>query len=249
VPHGVFAQRRVASEQSRTVGVAPGEEVGIADQAVFHDFGVTGLEFALGQRVEHGEVCEHERGLVECADEIFAGGGVDRGLAPHARIDLRKQRRGQLDEVAAALEDRRGKTGEIANHPAAEREDMVAALDFLGKQPVDRRGEVFPALGRLAGREDAPRRLVSGRMQCLLDYRAPGGMDVAVGDHRDTPLAQSAVAMLNQSGEQSRAHDDFVGPTGDVDRDYSHSLIPLRTLPTVRECGPLVLFTWIGACA
>ena len=50
----------------------PGEERGIADQAVFRDLGIAGAEFARRQRVEQRGVGEDQARLVEGADEVLA---------------------------------------------------------------------------------------------------------------------------------------------------------------------------------
>ena len=86
-----------------------------------------------------------QRGLVERADQILAGACVDRGLAADRRIDLREQGRRDLDEAAAALEDRGGEADEIADHAATERDDMIAALDAEFEQPVGQRFERAPS--------------------------------------------------------------------------------------------------------
>ena len=87
---------------------------------------------------------------MEGADEVLAGGGVDCGLAANARIHLCQQAGGQLDKMATALQNGGGKAGKVANNPAAKREDMIAALDFLLQQPVNRGGKLRPAFRGLA---------------------------------------------------------------------------------------------------
>src|SRR3569623_2809177 len=88
---------------------------------------------------------------MECADQVLAGARVTRGLAADRAVDLREQRGGHLDEAAAALEDRASEPDEIADHPAAERDDMVAALHAKFEQAIGQRLELGPAFGRLAG--------------------------------------------------------------------------------------------------
>ena len=71
------------------VRFAPGEEIGIVQQAVFDYFGVARAQLRRGQRgASSGEVGDHQGGLMERADQVFACGGVDGGLAANARIDL-----------------------------------------------------------------------------------------------------------------------------------------------------------------
>ena len=46
---------------------------GVADQAVFDDLGIAGAQLARRQGVEAGGVDQHQRRLVEGADQILAG--------------------------------------------------------------------------------------------------------------------------------------------------------------------------------
>jgi hypothetical protein len=160
---------------------------------------------------------------VERADQVLARGGVDRRLAADARIDLGEQRGRQLDEAAAALEDRRGKADEVADHPAAERQHVIAALDFLGQQPVDHKLEHGPRLGAFARLEHQPARLEPGPGQRAFDRVLPVSGDVAVGHHRHAPLAQQGAALGGQVGQQPAADPHLVGAAGQFDRDHSHS--------------------------
>ena len=82
--HGIFAQRRIAAEHRGPVGIAPAEKVGIAKQAVLHHLGITGKKLSPRQGVEHGQIGEHQRGLMKSADQVLARGGVDCGLAADA---------------------------------------------------------------------------------------------------------------------------------------------------------------------
>lgn len=124
---------------------------------------------------------------------------------------------------------------------------MVAALHLFGQQPVHCGSQLLPALARFAGRDDPPRGLVPAFVQRVLHHRAPGRVNVCVGHDLHPPLAQLAAALLNQTGEQAAPDPHLIGGAGDCDRDHSHAAIPFSTLPTVRECGPAVLSTWIGA--
>ena len=99
-----------AGEQVAPVGVEPFEEVGVAEQAVFHHLGIAGAELALRQRVEQRGVGHHQDRLIERADQVLAVAGVDRGLAADGRIDLGEQRRRHLHVVDAAAHDRRRQT-------------------------------------------------------------------------------------------------------------------------------------------
>ena len=63
--------------------LAPGEEGGIVDQAIFDDLGIARAGFARRQAVERRRIDQHQSGLVEAADQILARLRVDRSLAAH----------------------------------------------------------------------------------------------------------------------------------------------------------------------
>src|SRR5436305_661418 len=79
--------------------------------------------------VEAIRVEQHRRRLVEGADQILAGRDVDPGLAADRAVDLGKQSGRNLDQAAAALEDRGGEAHKVADHAAAEGDEMIAARD------------------------------------------------------------------------------------------------------------------------
>ena len=126
---------------------------------------------------------------------------------------------------------------------------MIAALDFFGQQPVDRRRKLVPTLACFASGQDPPGRLVPAIVQRILHRLAPGSVDIGVGHHWHPALAQLAAALFDQAGEQPGADPHLVGRSGDIHGDYSHASIPFSTACVVLVCGPPVLCTWIGASA
>ncbi len=198
---GVGPRLGITAEQGRGVGGAPREKCGIVDQSVFDDLGVSRAQLAQGQRIERVRIGEHQRWLVKGADQVLARRGIDCGLAADTGIDLREQRRGELDKAAAALEDRRGKPGQVADDAPAERQDMIAAFDVLGQEPVSGRGDLRPAFACLARGKDVPARLMPGGAQRGFDRAAPRRADVAVGDDRDSRLSQQRTAFFRNTGE------------------------------------------------
>ena len=186
----VGARVRIARQQRGGIGVAPGEEGGIVDQAIFDDFGIAGAGFAQGQAVERRGVDEDQGGLVEAADQILAGLRIDRGLAADRRIDLRQQSGGHLDEVAAAFQDRGGKADQIADHAAAQRDDMVAAFDFQREQRVEQLFQMAPALGLFARWQDDRFDRDVGGAQAGVEAGQLGLGHIGVGDDDQAPLAR-----------------------------------------------------------
>ncbi len=163
--------RRPAGEHRAPVAFEPSEEVAVADQAVFGHLGVAGAELARAQRVEDAGVGEHQRRLVEGADEVLAERRVDRRLAADAGIDLGEQGRRDLDEAHAAPQARRAEAGEIADDAAAERDDEVAPLDPRLDQRVADPREFGVGLGRFARRADDDRGRQPGRLEALQQRR------------------------------------------------------------------------------
>ena len=94
----------MAGEDAAAVGLAPGEEGGIVDQAIFDDLGIAGTELAHVERVEEGGVGDDQRRLVKGADQILLAEGVDGGLAADRAVGLGEQGGRQVDDRAAALE-------------------------------------------------------------------------------------------------------------------------------------------------
>ena len=67
---------------------------------------------------------------------------IDPRLPADGGIDLRQQRRRDLDEAHAAPDARGRKACEITDDAAAERDDEVIALHFGGDDIVAERGEL-----------------------------------------------------------------------------------------------------------
>ena len=150
---GVDLRRGIAVQYGGAIGLAPSEKGGIIDQTVFHHLGITGHQLAARQCGEHGRIDQYGDRLMEGADQILAGLGVDRRLAAHAAVHLREQGGRHLHETAAALQHRTGKADQIANHTAAQRDDRIAAFDAEFQQPFDDQLQMRPILGGFTGRQ------------------------------------------------------------------------------------------------
>ena len=142
--------RRAAGEQVAPVGLQPGEEGGVVDQAVLGDFRIAGAKLARRERVEQRRVGHHQHRLVKRADQILAVRRVDPGLAADRGVDLGQQRGRDLHDVEPAPGDRRGEAGEVADHATTERHDEIAALDSGSQDGIAHGLEHAPALGRFA---------------------------------------------------------------------------------------------------
>src|SRR5262245_22938938 len=112
--HRPDACLRVASKDGLGIRFQPNEKWSIADEPVFRHFGIAGGEFALGERVEKGDVNQDRARLMKGANEILAMRRIDSGLAANGRFHLRQEGRRNLDEIDSAPEYRRGKSGDVA---------------------------------------------------------------------------------------------------------------------------------------
>ena len=188
--------RRPAREQVAPIGVEPGEECGVVDQAIFDDFGVASAEVARRQRVEQSGIGDHQDRLVESADEILAVDRIDAGLAAHRGIHLGEQRCWHLHDLEPAPHDRGRKPGKIADHAAAKRNDEIVALDPGGENRLADPLDDPPGLGAFAGRHDdagstdagaRKRRLGGGEMMArhgFVRHDRGGGTRPQLGDAR-----------------------------------------------------------------
>ena len=91
--------------------------------------------------------------LVERAHEVLALGQVHRRLAADRRVDLGDERRRDVDHGHAAEVGRGEEAGRVAERPAADRHERVAALDAQAGQLAGRRLHARQALRRLAARQ------------------------------------------------------------------------------------------------
>ena len=118
---------------------------------------------------------------MECTDQIFASAAVNGGLATNAAVNLCQQTCRDLHEMAAALHDMGGKAGNIADHAAAQRDDMVAALDMSRKQPVDQPLQFGPVFRTLTCRQLMDFQSQPCTCHCRAETRKDMGCNVAVG--------------------------------------------------------------------
>ena len=105
------------------------EQLTAADRSLLHRFAPSRSQFTSGQRSQRLSVDYDQPWLMKSADEILAGREVHAGLAANRSVDLREQGCRHLHESNAAQISRGGKTRQVANHSAAQRDHHVASLD------------------------------------------------------------------------------------------------------------------------
>ncbi len=187
----------------------------IAEEAVFDDFGIAGAHLPGGKCCESVDVGEHENGLMEGADQVFAVRGVDASFAADGAIDLCEQCRWDLYEADATAEDGGSEAGEVAYDPAAECDDDVAALNAMTKELVGdicERGEV---LGCFTWRHDndAAHAVAECGLQCRQVVFGHG----FVGDDCGACVAEALAEGRASAGYEVAADEDVVGALAERD--------------------------------
>src|SRR5262249_17161805 len=71
---------------------------------------------------------------MESPDQVLAERVIDRRLASDRAVDLREQRRGNLDVIDSAQKSRGDKARQVARHAAAERDHGVGPFKTIGDQ-------------------------------------------------------------------------------------------------------------------
>ena len=96
------------------------EHAGFADGGVLDHFGHTLADESRGEGGEGGGVDEHQAGLVESADEVFAGGDIYGSLATYGAIHLSHDAGGYLHKGDAAVIDAGQEPCHVAHHAASQ---------------------------------------------------------------------------------------------------------------------------------
>ncbi len=207
--------RRISSGSTEPGRVDGGHRVGldqvedrrVGDETGLDDLGHPGHEFVGRQGLQHRQVDEHRRGLVEGADEVLARVGVDPGLAADGGVDHGQQRGRDVHDVDAPQPGRRGEARHVGGRAAAETDDGVLAADSDAAQHFPDEPDDRQVLARLGvGDLDAV------RVDALGGQVGADGLGGA-GQHRlmqDGDLVAGA-QQLPHLGQQSGADDHRVG--------------------------------------
>ncbi len=195
------------------------EKIPVVDQAVFDHLGVAGAELPLAQRVEGAGIGKDEGGLVERADQVLAVRRVDARLAADAGIDLRQEGGGNLNEAHAAAQRGGAEAGQVADHPAAERDDDVPPFDARLDQRVGDAGELLIGFGRLARRAYDRGRAEARRGEALRQPVEVERRDMRVGDDRAFGPRGNARDLGSGLVDHARADEDRIGARAERNLD------------------------------
>ena len=159
----------VAGKDFFAIGFEEAEKVGIANNSGFDALEESGAEFTRRQSRENVSISEDSDGLMEAADEVFSGGEIDSGLSADSRVDLREERRGNLDVGDSPHVDCGEKASHIADYASAKgdekRRAVCSSSGKLGGEAI----EVCQTFLLLAGRmEEDCGSLMIGKARCEL---------------------------------------------------------------------------------
>src|SRR6185369_4340516 len=116
-------QLRITRENLAAIVFEQTEQLGVADDSRLQRFIKACIVLTLRQGGENRGIDEHGLGLVECADKILASAKIDASLTADRRVDLGKDRRGNLDEIHTAHVEGREQAGNVPDDASTEGED------------------------------------------------------------------------------------------------------------------------------
>ena len=213
----------IAAQQLRKVALQLREQPGVIDDAVFDDFGQAGAVFAFRQGLKRVEIAQHQPGLVKCAHQIFARLQVNADLSADGAVHLRQQGRRYLHERDAAQISRRDKSGQIADHAAAQRDNKRFSFEPVHRQLVITALNRFQALGTFTGRNHdqgggkaRPGQGIEGRL-------GEPFADVGVGDDGTTRAEFQARTSATQGCEQAATDSDLITPIAERYVNSAHT--------------------------
>ena len=94
-------------------------------------------------------VDDHQAGLMEGPQEVFAFGEIDGGFAADAGVHHGEQRGGHLHQGNAPHVNRGQKARDIPHHPAPQRDEAGAPVGALGQEFFGQPLDYAPVLGPL----------------------------------------------------------------------------------------------------
>jgi len=121
--HRLERRRGLGVEQRGELGFDPREVGGVGEHAVLDRLHQSGATLREGQRRDGLDIGQHRRRRVERADEVLSRRGVHARLSADRGVDHREESGGALHHGHPSHERRGDESGEIADDPAAERDD------------------------------------------------------------------------------------------------------------------------------
>jgi len=155
------------------------EELCVVDDAGFDGLLQAGAKFGGGEGAEKVGVGEDGLWVVEAADEVFAGGEVDAGLAADGGVDLGEEGGGDLHVADAAHVDGGEEAGDVADDATTKGEEEGVAVGPCGGELL---GEGFDAGHALVALACGVEEDGWGFFEAGEEGLGPEGPDVGRGD-------------------------------------------------------------------
>ncbi len=146
------------------------------------------------QSLERVEVAQNQLRLIKSADEIFAGLQIDADLAADGAVHQREQRCRRLNEGNSAQISRRDEAGQIADDPAAERDDEGFSFQPLLRKMVVTGLNRFEAFRGFTRGNDNQHWRKTGADKGIKNHFGIAPADVGVCDDGATPAKFQAGA-------------------------------------------------------
>ena len=157
-----------------------------------------------GQGLEGIRVAEDHFRLVKGPGQVFAGGEIHGGLAPHGGIGRGQEGGGELDVVHAPLVGGGGEARHVPGDAAPQSGHAVNAGEVLLRQKLQDIGQGVKVLALLPGGKNAGADLKASGFQAGFDRLQIQGGHVAVGHHRHAAqgqdFSQTPAALRQEAG-------------------------------------------------
>src|ERR1051325_10466743 len=187
------------------------------------DFGESLFELSRRQGLQKIDIVDNERGLVHGAEEVLARARVHRGLATDRAVYHREQSSRNLDVRDAAVKNGGDKSGEIADHAAAQPDDERLSIYPGSDQLLATRAGLFERLRAFASRNDDARRLQAGRNQGRFKLLSKQRGDSCVANDGAPALGQSFADQFTGTIKQPSPdqHIERSRPSADFKRSHT----------------------------
>ncbi len=213
----------VAGDRVNALRFKPFKQLGVPNEACLDDFCIAGERLAPGQGVEKGRVSDHQVRLMEGADQVLAVTRIDAGLAAHRAVDLRQQGGGNLDETRTALENGRGKAGQVPHRAAAKGDDGFGAFHIQLQQSVTQMFKARPGLCAFTAFDLDDLKTDARCVKRLIETGRMMGEGCSVR-HHDGPAAWRPQGQPVRPARQGVAADHhFIGSGSGFDLDYAQN--------------------------
>src|SRR5262249_39588449 len=155
--------------------------------------------------------------LMKGPDQILAELVVDRGLSSDRAVNLREQRRGNLNVVDPAQKSRGDKPRKVAHHAAAERDHTVRAFKTIGDQKTPGAFGRAQRLRPLAVADQMRERSETGLLQASFNGLAVKRVNLRVRDDCEAPsfIAQRGAGDFAGSRQGAVGDGDVVTAFGE----------------------------------